>query len=65
MEDVENGADVALLDDDAVLLERNRVHAVDDLAYLRVLELLQEVVVEYRLSYQRPNATSNQPTDSH
>ena len=56
LKDVENRSDIALLNDDAVLVERDRVHAVHDLAYLRILEFLQEVVVDDCLSYQRPHA---------
>ena len=45
-------ADVSLPDDDALLGVVNRVHRVDDLLDLRVVQVLHEVVAEDRLRQQ-------------
>lgn len=43
--DVDQGADVTLLDDAAVLAVLHRIHAVHDLLDLRLLQVLHEVIV--------------------
>lgn len=64
MEHVDNGSNVAFLDDDAVLLKVDRIDAVDDLSHLRVIQVLQEVIVEYRLTYQFPRTAHKNPRHS-
>lgn len=51
LKDVEDRSDVTFLDDDAVCLELDGVDAIDDFSNLDIIQVLQEVVVEHRLSY--------------
>ena len=48
-QDVDDGADVALADDDAVSLKDHRVHLFDNLVDLNAFEMLHEVIIEYCL----------------